>query len=966
MSIKRTMGIVSVILAGVLTFGYAQEVELASDLELSNEIPITDNVKTGKLDNGLTYYIRQNSRPENRVELRLALKAGSILENENQLGLAHFLEHMAFNGTENFEKNELVSILQSAGVRFGAHLNAYTGFDQTVYILRMPTEDTTLQKGMQILEDWAGGLTLDEEEIDNERGVVIEEWRRGQGAGQRMLNEYLPKVLYNSRYAERLPIGTKENLENFEYEELRDFYNDWYRPNLMAVIVIGDIDPDQMEQEIQERFGDLENPAQAPVREEYDTPNHEGTIVAITTDPEESFNRINLIYKDDNDPEVEKTIGDFRESTIESLFTGMLNERLAELAREADPPFINAGSSYRGVFGLQVKEAFQISAMVPESGIERGMKAVLEQNEKVRQYGFTQSELDRYKKQMLNYIERIYNERDKSESAQYAAEYIRNFLEDEPIPGIEFEFEFLKKYLPGITLEEVNQLADEWIKDENRVVVVTAPEKEGVSVPTEEEIRTILQEMENAEVTAYEDEEIADVLIEDLPQAGSIAEERKIDEIGVTELTLSNGVKVVLKPTDFKDDEILMTASSPGGHSVYGMEKYHSAANADGVVTQSGIKDFSATALDKFLADKNASVRPSINTLTEGFSGNATPKDIETMLQLTHLYFTAPRQDEEAFQSFISKNKSIYANVLSNPQYYYQDKLSRLLSQNHPRGGGYPTQEDWDKVKFDETFEVYNDRFADASDFTFFFVGNFNVEEMKPLLAQYLGSLPSTNREEGWKVLGIRPPAGVVHEKIFKGTEPKSMVNIIFNGEMDYDREEAYELNVLAQALTIKLIEEVREKKSGVYSIGASASASKYPYEHYSIRIGFPCAPENVEELTEAVFAEVEKMKENGPTEEDLQKVKETQRRDMETNLKENRYWLRSLQRSYFLERDPVTVLDYEESIESLTVESLKETAIKYFDFDNYVRAVLLPEPGASSEDAATEDSKEKPAGSGQ
>jgi len=961
---KLTLGIGAILLLIGLGPVVGQEMEMSSDLELSNEIPTTDKVLKGKLDNGLTYYIRQNSRPENRVELRLAVNAGSILEDDDQLGLAHFLEHMAFNGTENFEKNELVSILQSAGVRFGAHLNAYTSFDETVYMLRLPTEDTTLEKGFQILEDWAGGLTLDEEEIDNERGVVIEEWRRGQGAQQRMRDEYFPVLFYNSQYAERLPIGTKDVLENFDYVTLSNFYEDWYRPDLMAVVVVGDVDPAEVEQEIKERFSDLKAPEQAKERTVFDVPDHQDTKVVVVTDPEETYNRIVIYNKKEGASESERIIDDYRQTVVQSLFTGMLNERLAELTQQADPPFMYASGGIGSV--IRTKDAFNLYTVVPENGISQGLRSVLEQTEKVRQFGFTQSELDRYKQQMITRYEKAYNEREKTESEQYAGEYVRNFLQDEPIPGITFEFEFMKKHLPGITLEEVNELTDEWIKDENRVVVVMAPEKEGVEVPSEDEVRAILEEMKNAEVTAYEDEAVPDALMASLPQAAEITNEQVLEDIGVTEFTLDNGVKVVLKPTDFKADEILMSASSPGGHSLYDLDMYYSASNSGGIVAQSGVKDFSITVLDKYLADKNAGVSPYIGSLTEGFSGSSTPKDVETMLQLTHLYFTAPRQDLEAFQSYISKNKAIYANLLSNPQYYYQDKLSRILSQDHPRGGGYPTQEDWEKVEFEEAFAAYNDRFADSSDFTFFFVGNFDVEDMKTMTAQYLGSLPNIDREESWQDLGIRPPSGVVDEKVYKGTDPKSNVNIIFTGEFDYDRKEAYELNSLVQALNIKLIEEIREKKSGVYSIGASANPSKYPYEHYSIRIGFPCAPENVEDLTEAVFAEIKKVQENGPTEEDLKKVKETQRRDMETNLKENRYWLRTLQQAYFLDQDPTKVLDYEESINNLTVEGLKEVANKYFNFDSYVRVVLLPEEGTTSDDAATEDSEEKTSDSGQ
>ncbi len=949
-SITFNSTILALLLVFLCTYAWAQEtMEADISSDLGTEIPLNPKIIKGKLDNGLTYYIRKNNRPEDRVELRLAVNAGSLMENDDQLGLAHFTEHMAFNGTKNFEKNELVSVLQMAGVKFGAHLNAYTSFDETVYMLTVPTADTTLDKSLQILEDWAYGISFEDEEIDKERGVVIEEWRLGQGAQRRMLDQYLPILLADSRYAVRLPIGTKEILENFDYQTIKQFYQDWYRPDLMAVIAVGDIDPVAMEAEIKKRFGDLKAPAQEREREIYDVPAHQDSKVVVVTDKEASYNQIQLFYKEEGLPEEVKSFEDYRKMTKHNLFTGMLSQRLGELTQLADPPFMNAGAYYGSI--IRTSNAFQEYAVVPENGIERGLKVLLEENEKVKQFGFTESEFERYKKRMLTNYEAAYKEREKTESAGYAAEYVRNFLEQETVPGIGFEYQFMQQFLPGITLEEVNTLAAEWMTDGNMVAVVMAPEKAGTTVPSEADIRTIIQEMANTEVEAYEDEEIAATLIENVPAPAEITNEKVIDEIGVTELTFANGVRAVLKPTDFKDDEILMLAHSPGGHSLYSNEKYFSAANADGIVQQSGVSDFSAVALQKFLSDKNAAASPYIGELKEGISGNSSPEDLETMLQLTHLYFTSPRQDQESFQSYISKYKSIYQNLMSNPQYYYQDKVMRIMSQNNPRGGGFPTVEDWEGVSFEEAMSAYQDRFADASDFTFFFVGNLDVEKMKPLLASYLGTLPSIDRKESWKDLGVRPPEGVVDEKVMKGTDPKSMVRMSFTGKLDYSREEAYKLGSLAQALNIKLIEEIREKKSGVYGIGSNASALEFPYEHYEITISFPCAPENVEDLSQAVVAEIKKIKENGPTKEDLMKVKETQRREMENNLKQNNFWLQSLEKAYFTDADPSRIVEYKDAIEALSVEDLKQTAEKYFNFDQYVKVVLYPEEATDTAD---------------
>ncbi len=916
----------------------AQEINISGNL--SSDIPLDPNVRKGVLDNGLTYYIRKNNKPEGRVELRLAVNAGSLLEDTAQLGLAHFTEHMAFNGTKHFEKNELVNVLQQAGVKFGAHLNAYTSFDETVYMLAMPTADTTLEKGLQVLDDWAGAISFDSSEIDKERGVVIEEWRIGQGAQRRMLDKYLPVLLADSRYAVRLPIGTKEVLESFDYNTLRNFYKNWYRPDLMAVIAVGDINPDSMEMEIKQRFGQLKNPTNEPERKQFDVPDQPGTQVAVVTDKEATFSQISLYYK--KDAQAYTTLQGFQQLIMQQLFTGMLSQRLNELTQQANPPFINAGAGYGSI--VRTKDAYQMFAMAKAGGIEKALKTLIEENQRIKQYGFTQTELARFKKLMLTQYERAYNERSKTESSRYASEYVSNFLEDEPAPGIAFEYGFLQKYLPAIQLKEINALTQQWITDQNRVVIVTAPDSKEDVVPDEQAIRNILRQAESASVEPYKDTETADALMNDIPKAGKITQEKKLEKIGVTELTFANGVKAVLKPTDFKDDEILMTASSPGGYSLYNDSVYFSAANADAIITESGVKGFSKIDLQRYLSDKNASVSPYIGNLQEGFNGSATPKDLKTMLQLTYMYFTASREDTTAFQSYVSKNKAIYQNLLSNPQYYYYDKMARILSQNNPRGGGYPTVKDWNGVTFNEVQQTYDDRFKDASDFTFFFVGNFEVAKIKPLLATYLGSLPATRRKESWKDVGVRPPGGVVNEVIKKGTDPKSMVNLVFTGKLDYTRQNAYELNSLVQALNIKLLEKVREEKSGVYSISARASAEKYPYEHYAITISYPCAPENVDDLTQAVMEQIKQLRQNGPTAADLQKVKEAQLREMETNLKENSFWLQALDEAYFLHEDPAALPDYKEKVKQLSSKELQKVADKYFNMNQYAKIILYPE----------------------
>jgi len=911
----------------------------ASAQDFDRKIPVDSSVRIGKLKNGLTYYIKRNQKPENKVELRLAVNAGSVLENEDQLGLAHFLEHMAFNGTKHFKKNELVSYLQSVGVQFGNHLNAYTSFDETVYILPVPSDSAViLDKGLQIIEDWAHNISLEEEDIEKERGVVLEEWRVGRGPDQRMMEVYLPAIFKDSRYAERLPIGKKEAIENFDPETIRAFYKTWYRPDLMAIVAVGDIDPDEMEKKIKERFSSIKakKKKERPV---YEVPGHEETIVSIVSDPEAPFTLARLFYKQDR--RKEGTLGDYKQMLIRELYSIMINQRLEELRQLPDPPFIYAYSYYGGL-SVRTKDAYQSVASAPEGGVERALRTLAEENERVKRFGFTETELERAKSDLISALERAFNERDKTESSSYADEYVRNFLEDEPIPGIAFEYTFARDHVPGIALEEVNRLAHEWIGPENRVVVITAPEKEGVTLPTEEQVKQILDMADKAELAPYEDALTSTVLMEEIPEPGKVESVKKYERIGVEEWTLSNGLRVVLKPTDFKNDEILMSAFSWGGMSIYPDETFKAARSADAIVQNAGLDEFSAVNLQKLLAGKNVGVRPYISNLTEGFSGRSTPRDFETMLQLVYLYFTEPREDMESFQSYIAKNKELYKNILSDPQYYYSDTLSRVLTQNHPREAGYPTVEDWEMVDFEKVYSVYNERFADAGDFVFFFVGAFEPDSIRPLIETYLGGLPSAGGRENFEDIGVRPPEGPLRAEVFKGAEPQSLVTIYFEKEAPYDIDLAYKFGSFSEILDIRLIEELREEKGGVYSAGSSAGANKYPYAHYTLRISFPCAPENVEKLTNTALDIIKNIQENGPTEADLKKVKEAQRRERLENLKNNNYWLSALRSYYYHEIDPEKILDYEKRVESLTGDDIRSAA-RLVDIDKPIVVALYP-----------------------
>ena len=909
----------------------------------SEKIPFNPEVKTGILSNGLTYYIKNNGKPENKVELRLVVNAGSILEDDDQLGLAHFMEHMNFNGTKNFQKNELVDYLQSIGVKFGAHLNAYTSFDETVYILPIPSDDPEkLEKGFQIIEDWAHNALLTDEEIDNERGVVLEEYRIGQGADERMQQKYLPKVLYGSKYAERLPIGTKENLENFKYESLRRFYKDWYRPDLMAVMAVGDIDVATLEAKIKEHFGKIPAAKKPKPRKSFDMPNHKETFIAIESDKEASFSNVQILFKDSNNYTPDSTVAEYRQSIVEGLFSQMINNRLDELRNSAQPPFVY-GFSYHGGTYARSKEAYQSFAMTSESGQLQALRTLLEENERVRKFGFYKGEFDRAKKDVLARLEKSFKDKDKTESNRIIGEYVRHFLEQEPMPGIEWEFNYYKEQLPTITLEDVNALIKDYIREDNRVIVLTGPEKEGLAKVTEDEVKAVLQEVKTSDIEPYEDKAVATSLITKLPTKGSVVDYKKNDELGTTTLTLSNGATVTYKITDFKNDEILFDAYSYGGTSLYSDEDYKATTFANGGLAEAGVNTFDKVELGKMLSGKIVNVRPSIGTYSEGFSGNASPKDLEDLFQLTYLYFTALNKDQEAYKSYIEKQKAFMGNLMSNPQFYFSNEMGKFMYGDSPRYVGFPTVEEMDKSDYGLAYEKYQERFANAGDFHFYFVGNIDEKKLVEYSEMYLASLPSSDTKENYRVDDFRPLTGQ-HEKIVEiGKDAKSMVRMTYHGPTEYNEKEDHALQSLGEVLSIKLIEKLREEEGGVYGAGANGGISKIPYGWYRFNISFPCGPENVEKLTKAALAEVDKLVKEGPTEKDLAKVKEAQILEYREDLKDNRFWLTTLKTADYEKTDATKVLSFETKVNALTKEDLHNVAKKYLT-NGYIIGIQNPE----------------------
>jgi zinc protease len=909
----------------------------------SDALPLDPAVRTGKLPNGLTYYIRKNVKPEKRVELRLAVNAGSVQEDDNQLGLAHLVEHMCFRGTKSFPKADLLHYLQSVGSSFGPDINAYTAFDETVYMLSLPTDATdTLANGLKIMREWAQDVNFDPADIDTERGVVVEEWRLGRGANQRMLDKFLPVVFKDSKYALRLPIGTKESVETMSYDTIKRFYHDWYRPDLMAMIVVGDIDPDKMEQTIRTEFGSIPAPAAPRPKEACTVPDNDEPLYSIVSDHENPYNVGILAFKTAV-PHYENS-ADYRRYLTEQLFLQLLNLRLDELMHQANPPFIYS-QAYYGHLWVRAKGAYQLTFVVPDNGVERGLATILTENERVRQHGFTAQELERARKSMLRTLEQRYLDRDKTESDKLVDTYVAYFLAQDPAPGIEYEYNFAKAHIAEVTLDEVNRLPQKWITPKNRVIVAENVERPGVKIPAQAELAAVISQVAATKIEPYQEKKLASALLAQKPAPGKVVAQKAIVAIGVTELTLANGVRVVLKPSKFKNDEVLFTAYRPGGQSVFGDDYNLSAQLAAGCAEESGVAGFAKPDLQKMLAGKTVTVTPQVSTYFDGVRGNCAAADLETALQLAYLYFTAPRADETAYQSLVARQKAVLNNVLSDPVNSFFNETQKIRYNHHPRTPGVlPTDEDWAKVSFAKTSEVYHGRFSNAAGYTFVFVGAFTVETITPLLQTYLGSLPSTGEAGTWKDLGIRSIAGPFEQTLLRGTDPKSFVRIGLEGPAEWSRDEGHMLWSLGNILQRALIDKLRLELGGVYFVQVNASLQKVPYGHFTFDLIIPCAPENVEKLVAASYAEIARMQKEGLKPEELQKEIEAQRRTAEKEQQDNNAWAWKLEMIYREGESFTRLSDPNEMIALVTAENLQRTAVKYLDTTKTVRFTMLPE----------------------
>jgi zinc protease len=908
----------------------------------SRKLPSDENVKVGQLPNGLKYYIRKNALPAKKVQLRLIVNTGSVLEDPDQLGLAHFMEHMNFNGLKHFPKNELVNYLQSIGVQFGADLNAYTSFDETVYFLPIPSDDPEkVEKGFTILEDWAFNALLDDAEIEKERGVVLEESRLAKGAQERMSKKYYPVLFNGSMYAERLPIGKDSILQHFKPEVLKRFYKTWYRPDLMAVIVVGDIDVNEAEQKIKDHFSSYSNPTGEKKRVVAEIPGRKQNQSMVLTDKEVPYNVIQIYnYVEKSQPTT--TWGEYRRSAGEFLFNNMINQRLAEISRKPDAPFLQAGTSF-GNF-VRGYRSFNSFAVAGDKPVKNAIETLISVVESVKKYGFLPAELQRAKTALLTNSERQYNDRDKTESIRFLSEYQNNFLIGSHMMGYANSYNQLKETLPLISLEEVNALAKKTESPQGFFALITGPEKSASTLPSNDDLTAMIAAARTLPIRAYEEKAIATTLMEKKPAPGKITGEKANTELGTTELTLSNGVTITLKPTDFKNDEIHMDAWRQGGSRNYPLADKKNAELAGPIVRAMGIRDMTATDITKFLSGKTVTATPYANAYDEGIEGRSSVKDFETFLQLVHLYITAPGRDPNSFQSFINAQKAMRQNMKSVPGAYFSDTLNKVLYANSPWAGGMESPEVFDKVSLDRVMEIYREIFGNVYGMHFTFIGNIDMATVKPLLETYLGSLPAAPKTNKFTDEGLRPVKGVVRFSVKKGAAKQSQVNVLFTGETKYNKEEELKLKALTDVLNIKVIEKLREEMGGIYGGGFSSAFARRPYGNYTIYASFPCGPENVDKLTTALFDIIRSAREKGIEQSDLDKVKETMNSHLDDQLKNNDFWLTNLSYAFIENFDPAWILNIRKSINSITAAELKVIANRYFDMNNYVVGVLNPE----------------------
>ena len=907
-------------------------------------LPVDPNVRTGKLENGLTYYIRHNSLPENRADFYIAQKVGSMQEEDSQAGLAHFLEHMAFNGTKNFPGKDMLNYLQDNGIKFGTNINAYTSFDETVYFMsNIPTTNVNLMdSAMLVLHDWSNAIALEEEELENERGVIREEWRTRGGAQQRLWDQLLPKMYPDSKYAKRIPIGSIDVINNFKPEEIRAYYHKWYRPDLQGIIIVGDVNVDETEQKVKALFSPITLDAERAEREYYPVPDNKEPLVAIATDKEARATQLMLFYKHDPLPEeLKSTQMGYLTTYILNAAASMMNQRFAEITQKPDAPF-TAASAYDGDFFVaKTKDAWTVVARSAEDKIDKALAAMVRETERAKQYGFSASEYEIVRTNILKSLENSYNNRDKQRNSSYSQEYVRAFTDGEPFPGIEFEHQFMQSMAPNIPVEAINQTIKQLISDENIVIAITGPEKEELAYPSDEELLAVLRSVKAETIEPYAEQVIDEPLVATPPSPGKIVKEETNEAMNATVWTLQNGMKVILKNTDYKDDEIIMTASSVGGYSQYAVQDPINSRMMGSVMTLGGVGNFSATDLPKVLAGKTASVRPGISLTTQSFNGSSSIKDFETMLQLVYLYFTAPRKDADAFKSYIQRMETQLKNQEAEPMVAFSDSITNAIYGDNPLTTRIKL-DDLKDLDYNRIMEMFNQQFLNPGSFVFTFVGNIDEEKVRPVVEQYLASLPGEAVKGEFIKVPLTFKEGEM-ENIFQREmqNPKASVFNTFTGTFERNMKNQVLMSMFDQILDIVYTEKVREDEGGTYGVSSAGAIARYPEGQTILQIMFDTDPEKMTHLNQIIIDELKEIATNGPRDADFTKVKEYMNKSYTENLKENRYWMNILDEIYFYGDDMHS--DYIETVNAVTPTDIQEFIGKLLDQGNKKTIVMMP-----------------------
>lgn len=910
------------------------------------------SIRQGKLKNGLTYYIRHNAKEAGLADFYIAQRVGSILEEPRQRGLAHFLEHMAFNGTKHFPgKGKQLGIVpwcETIGVKFGTNLNAYTSVDQTVYhIGSAPIKrEGIIDSCLLVLNDWSQFINLEPKEIDKERGVIHEEWRnrRTGMAMQRMMENVMPKIYKGSKYEDCLPIGNMDIVDNFPYQDLRDYYQKWYRPDLQAIVVVGDFDVDMMERKIQKLFGKIKahkNPAE---RIYYPVNDNDKMIVAIEKDKEQPIILGHLYMKSETTPDSEKNSVKYqREDYINGLITYMLNGRLSEKKQVANPPFMSATVKNGAFFVSRTKDAFSLSISCKQDNVLGGVSVAVGEVERARQHGFTQSELERAKKLYLNAAERQLKMEKDYKNSHYVSQCVNNFLEGEPILTPTYNLQLMKLFDGEVSLAEVNSQVGEIITDKNQVFIMYGPDKDGFVVPSESEIESTVLAAQQKRYDAYQEEQVPATLMAALPAPGKIVSEKPYGKFGMTEIVLSNGMKVYVKSTDYQADQITMSMRGEGGTSVYGDEDIPNFAFLSGSITEAGVGDFTATRLRKALAGKSLKLAPSITSEGQRITGTSSVKDLETMLQLAHLYFTAPRKDSMAFEGMMNRNLSLLKNRNASSKVVYNDSLSATLYDHNVRMAPV-TVEIAKKADYNRIFEIYRERFSDASNFKTVFIGKVDMVQLRPLLCQYLATLPSTHKAEKSNKANVPQivKKNEVVKFVHKQETPLANVSVFYTANVPFSPKNDLVLDMLTRVLQIAYTDSVREEKGGTYGVGVSFNLEKEDNPNALLRISYKSDPKRYEELNPVIYKQLLNIADHGPVASSMDKVKKYLKKQYGQMAITNDYW--SYVIWHQLDDDADFDKDYCKMVDNLTASDVQKMAKELLKQNHRVEVTMLSE----------------------